>query len=107
LDYALVSFYEENFLSNQELSEEALFGTGVQLTDLNGKEINWCFEIASVSKKHILRLKTQFSFVDDDDFLSQLKRAFFDFLEPHKTDSKSFVVNLDQTQYLTLPETSQ
>jgi hypothetical protein len=105
LDYALVSFYEEHFTSNQELSE-ALFGTGVRLTDLNGKEINWCFEIASLSKNYLIGLKKQFPLIDDDDVLTQLKREIFNFLGHHKTDPKSFVVNLDQTRYFTMPKAS-
>jgi hypothetical protein len=105
LEYALVSFYEEHFTSNQELSE-ALFGTDVQLTDLNGKEINWCFEISSLRKKYLLGLKKQFPQIDDDDNLSQLKREIFNFLGHHKTDSKSFVINLHQTHYFALSEIS-
>jgi hypothetical protein len=101
LEYAYAAFYEEHFSSNQELSE-ALFGTGVQLTDLNGKEINWCFEIASLSKAYLLKLKEGFPFIEDDSILLQLKRAIFDLLEPHKRDPKSFVVNLEQTRYFSL-----
>jgi hypothetical protein len=101
LDYALVAFYEEHFRSNQELAE-TLFGTGVQLTDLNEKEINWCFEISSLSKKYLLELKKEFPFIEDDDILTQLKRAMFDLLEPHKTHPSSFVVNLEQTRYFSL-----
>lgn len=105
LDYALVAFYEEHFNSNQELSE-ALFGTGVQLTDLNGKEINWCFEIASLRKKYLLELKKEFPLIEDNDILLQLKRAIFKLLEPHKTHSNSFVVNFDQIQYFKMPDIS-
>jgi hypothetical protein len=98
LDYALAAFYEEHFNSNQELSE-ALFGTGLQLTDLNGKEINWCFEIASLRQKYLLELKKEFPVFEDDSILLQLKSAMWDLLGPHKTHSNSFVVDLGQTRY--------